>query len=375
AELDAEQRRWREEHGRLKRECEGLDARALHLRERLPVPEREVIQVTAPPPIAPALLPEPSPEWPVRLRELAGLLADQRNHLAEQWRGLLQTQQQWQEERLAALAELEQASEQLGRRERDVAAAEDRARALERRRAELEAWQARLALEQSDWQARRGELQADLDGRERLVRRQSQDLEMALAEHKRQSQVELSELRSARARCEEARRQAAGLWGECDRHRDELAEQRRQLAAESIALERLRCELAHQSPDAGRAEARLEKISRRELTGLEAAARAVEADRDELRRWREELDGEAHRLGRLEDELLARRDELSRQAEASRARRVDAEAEDARREAEVWRLRARQALDERQLRQLHDEVERLARSLIDDEPLPSREAA
>ncbi|MFO0845123.1 MAG: hypothetical protein U0797_22505 [Gemmataceae bacterium] len=133
------------------------------------MPEREVIQVTAPlPPIAPALLPEPSPEWPVRLRELAGLLADQRNHLAEQWRGLLQTQQQWQEERLAALAELEQASEQLGRRERDVAAAEERARAEPRRR-RAGSLASRLALEQTDWQARRGELQAD-PGRPRAAR-------------------------------------------------------------------------------------------------------------------------------------------------------------------------------------------------------------
>ncbi|MFO0845124.1 MAG: hypothetical protein U0797_22510 [Gemmataceae bacterium] len=42
-------------------------------------------------------------------------------------------------------------------------------------------------------------------------------------------------------------------------------------------------------------------------------ARAVEAEPGQVEAARrEELDGEAHRLGRLEDELLARRDELSR---------------------------------------------------------------
>lgn len=371
AQLDAEQRHWREEYARLKRECEGLERRVAHQREQVTSPPREVIHLVAPTPLA-----EPLPEWPERLRELAGMLADQRNHLAEQWQHLLHVQEQWEEHRLAALTDLELAGERLDRRDRDLAAAEEHFRDLDARRGELDGRQARLVVERAAWEARRQETEARLDEQQRYLQRQRDRLDEAIAEQERRAQAELTMWADAYARQEEARRQAAELWRECDEARAELADEQRRVAAEALALERLRYEVAHQTTDAGKAEARLEKLSDRELARLDGEAREVDREREKLSRLHDELQEESQRLDRLEADLLARQERWSRQVIEWDRRRVETEAEDARGQQEARRLRARQAIDERQLRQLREEIERLARGLIDaaSDP-PARNAA
>src|SRR5207249_1390589 len=118
---------------------------------------------------------------------------------------------------------------------------------------------------------------------------------------------------STKAHHEEARRQHAELWDECQERRAALAKEQRTLASLALALERARQELLASSPDPARAERRLEKLQRRDLARLAAAERQVEEERQALRDDQARLDRRAERLGAREDDVIARQDEIARQ--------------------------------------------------------------
>jgi pSer/pThr/pTyr-binding forkhead associated (FHA) protein len=395
--LAAEEQRWRQQHAQLSREAEGLEARIRHQRAQLDALLRESAQAqpqpagpVIPEPLAPVLRPDrpAAGEWPARLRQLAGILGDQRAHLAEQWQRLLEVQQAWQEERTTALAELEAVAARLSAREQELARAEERTRTgrlelhhgqedLAAARGALEGREARLASEQAGWQAQREQLLARVEERERLLEQRRRQLDEVQERRNRRRKEEVAQVQSARARCDEARRQSSQLWQECEGLRAALAERERRLLAEAQALERLRAELLQQAPDSARAEGRLERLGKREAARLEADSRHLQAEGDRLRRERERLDDDARRLGQLEEALLARQRDWSRQVGEWEQQCALAEEEERRRQEELRRLRAQRALDERQLRQLREEIERLARVLIEEAPeqTPAQKAA
>jgi hypothetical protein len=384
--LARDRRRWQDRLVHLAKEAQGLEARVANQRARLaeqaaPAAEPAGPAVADIPPPAEAGPGAARPACPVPLRELAGQLADQRAHLLEQWRQLLEVHERWQQERALAQAELEALGRRLAEREQGLRAREEAADALAgdlRRRQEalaeardrLEGWQAQLSARAAEWEAQRGVLLAEVEARERLAADQLRRLEELHGRRTERRRQEVVRLRAAQARCEELRGQYHTLWQECQARREALTRQGRSLAALDLALERLRLELLARAPHPARAARRLERLRRREQARLEAAGRELAALRRAVAAETARLDERAGRLARQEEEMLARQDEWARRQDEWESEQAAARDEEARRRQELGRLRAQQGHAERQVACLRDEVERLARLLM-DEPLPA----
>jgi hypothetical protein len=388
----ARERQARRAHDALLREIDGLEARARNQRRRLedeyqaaPPAGREGFAADVPPVVAPpGLLPAPVPEpdgataaQADALQRVADLLADQRLHLLEQWRGLLELQEAWRQEHEAALAHLEAAGRRLAERERGVAALEraaqstaaesrQRQQSLAQLRLSLEGWQARLTAREAAWEGERDALLAEVRAREEAAEsfsRRVQDLSRRRTVLRRK---EAEELAAARARCEDLRRQYASLWQECQQRRNALAQEQRDLAARTLALERLRLEQLGRVPDAAKAERRLDRLRRRSYARLTASGRKLDAERSSLGAEGARLEAYFAELQRLGADLAAGREELTRERTTWEDGRAAAEEADRRRGLELRRMQAHREQDAQELTRLREEVERVARLLIDD---------
>lgn len=336
--LAGEQKQWAEYHAWLAQETKGLEARIAAQRQRLETLER---QVAALPPAGPAVRfidsadapatrpPSDPQQWPDRLREVYCFLSDQRAQLIEQWRKLLEVQQAWQAERDAAQAELERSAAALeareGRLAQDERAAEakqadlaQRAQTLEQRRWSLEGWHARLQMQEVAWRTQRDEAENKLSAREQQLDQRRRQYDVVHDRRNLLRQGELARLRAALTRHDEARRHYTDLWRTLD-----------------------------QQARAG------------DVPKADAASRHLAAA---LQR----LDELAGALTRCEADLAERHQLCRQEAEELTARRAAGEAEVERAQQDVRQARAQQALAERQLRQLREELERLAREMFEE---------
>jgi hypothetical protein len=389
--LAEERRRWRRQREELAREVEGLETRLRNQRLRLADQEHRLAHAEAllqarpeepavslqPPQQPPAGPPCQAPQAPGFLRRLAGDLTDQRRRLLEQWQRLLQVEAQWQQDRNRVVAELERAAHQLGLRERradqqEQALAELESELHQRREAqahsrrELEAGHARLCVREAEWEAERGALLTGLRAREEAVAGRAQRLEGLRRRRSERRRIELEELRLARERLEELCRQYLGLVADCQERRVALARERRALASEAVAMERFRLAYLGRLRNTAAAERRLERLRRRAAARLEAAERELAAERAALQAETARLDDRAALLFQQENALAARQGEWQPQEADLEERHLagrDAE-ERQRQEAERWRVRYEYA--GQQLAALRDEVERLARLLLDE---------
>jgi hypothetical protein len=381
--LAEEKRLWQQGLSHLKKEHEGLDARVRNLRHKLQELERRPERPGAPhfalvPAAAAVPVSAPGvPEWPEDLGRLAGLLADQRLHLLEQWQRLLEATEAWHAERIAVVAELEQAGRDLANREQQVTEQEQnleqaraelmrRQEALSGVRCQLEGWQARLRSGETTWEAERAALLADVQAREEVAAAQVRRLEELRQRWAGRRRKELEDLQAARASCEELRQHHAALWQECQKRRAKLAQEQREASAQLVSLERARQELLTQAPDAAAAEKRLQKLRKRERARMEAEGRDLVRERLALQAETAYLQERARHLERQEDELVRRYEAWScRQTEWEDQQAASADAEE-RRHKELHRLQQLHAQDEHQLAELRDELERVARLLLEE---------
>jgi pSer/pThr/pTyr-binding forkhead associated (FHA) protein len=391
--LAEEKRLWQQGLSHLKKEHEGLDARVRNLRHQLQELERRPERPGAPalgfvPAVAavPVSAAPAVPAWPEDLGRLAGLLADQRLHLLEQWQRLLEATEAWHAERIAVVAELELAGRELANREQQVVEQEQaleqargellrRQEALSAVRCQLEGWQARLRSRETSWEAERAALLTDVQAREEVAAAHVRRLEELRQRWARRRRKELEDLQAARASCEELRQHHAALWQECQQRRTKLAQEQREAAAQLVSLERGRQELLTQAPDAAAAEKRLQKLRKRDRARMEAEERDLVRERQALQAEIAYLQERARHLERQEDELVRRYEAWScRQTEWEDQQAATADAEE-RRHKELHRLQQLHAQDERQLTELRDELERVARLLLDEvEPSANRAA-
>jgi hypothetical protein len=381
----AEQKRsWQQGLSHLKKEHEGLDARIRNLRHKLQELERQPARPGAPAVAPPAAVPadpppasQPAPDWPKELERLAGLVADQRLHLLEQWQRLLEATEAWHAERAAVAADLDLAGRQLANREQQVAEHEQaleqaraelvqRQEALSSVRCQLEGWQARLRSQETTWEGEREALLTEVKAREEVAAAQVRRLEELRQRWARRRRKELEDLQAARASCEDLRRHHAALWQECQKRRAKLAQEQREAAAQLVSLERFRLEMLTQAPDAAAAEKRIQKLRKRDLARLEGAERDLTRERQALQAETAYLQERARHLEQQEDELVRRYEAWScRQTEWEDQQAASADAEE-RRHKELHRLQQLHAQDERQLAELRDELERVARLLLDE---------
>jgi Inner membrane component of T3SS, cytoplasmic domain len=381
--LAGERQAWEARQATLIREVDGLESRIRNTRERLDAMTPQVKRAAAPteaiipPSMSPALQPDTRAGVPTDLHDFADMLDDQRRHLLGKWRQLIEVENQWQEERRTALAELELVTEELAGREKDLghrhrqAEAEEsglvrRREDLSAQRASLDGWRARLASDEASWKAKQELSQEEIAGREALLEQRRQQFEVVQQRRHQRLEQEVAELLGLRTRCEEVRKLYLERLGEYERQRAQQDEAQRDLVAQAVVLEQSRDELTHAAPDPARTAQAIDRLRKRERARLDADARAVEADRRRLQQDLARAEAESRRTRQREEEQVARQVDLARRADDWDAQRLVAEEDEARRQEELRRLRARHAVDERQLRQLRDELERLARLLIED---------
>lgn len=371
---------------KLRKETEGLDTRIRNQRLKLLEQEQQRNALSVDPTIPPAsvdatvLVPamrRPDPEVPRVLARLAGDLSDQRRHLLEQWRHLLEVIDAWNPERGSVVAQFETAARELVQHEQRISAREQvliageadlrrRQQALFEVRCSLEAWQARLTARETFLDNERVMLLADVKAREEVAESQTQRLEEMRQRRVRRRSQEIEELRVARSQHEQMRRDYVLLWQECQERRAELIHEHREMAAKALALEQFRQELLRRAADTPGADKRLERLRRRNLARIQAEERDLRRERAALLGETRRLDRRAARLGEQEETLVAQHEEWMRQVAEWEDQRTASADLDQHRQLELrhWQLIHEQ--DERQLTELREEVERIARLLLEE---------
>jgi hypothetical protein len=323
------------------------------------------------------------------LARVADELADQRLHLVEQVERMLRTQHEWQTERTATLNEIETIGVKLHARETDL---DRRAREVQTARASVQSefeslghLRLRLDAERSRAESHDADRRAEvlgrwqeLDVRERTLQAREDGWRGLLRTWGQRRRHEVVRLRNEQIACRQERTEWVAARTVWLRLIAKLREERRALTVRSLAVERLRVETVAGAGGQIAAK-RLERLERQWTTHCEHAAR-------ELERMQATLTAEAARVD--EASAAARRAVLAAEARAvtldKRAAEVEREeqcvvAERTQTAGELDAARERQWAAERRAAALRDEIERLARLLIDAGPgkeeLPASQAA
>ncbi len=318
------------------------------------------------------------------LKRIAGLVADQRWHLLEQWQRLLEVQCLWEREHLLALTELESASQHLRQREQLVeercglmqvqeailetrlAQLEQRQESLSQVRCSLEGWQARLQLQVTAWSVQREEAQNRVRLREEATAATLVRVEDVYRERLNRLKQSAGELRKARLRCDQMRKQYVTLWKDCRKQHQTLLTEQHNLTRQTLALERFRMETLSQCSDPAAAEKRLERLQRNSSTHGAEALRQIEREREELTAEMKRMDEQAQALAEMEKSLTERTEALARKLAEMETQQINLTEANARREQEAHKAQMQQRLAEQQAKELREEVERLARMLLDE---------
>jgi plectin len=319
-------------------------------------------------------------ERTAHLEKLSGELADQRLHLVEQCQRLLGAQQHWQQQREAAATELECLGNKLlarelavKEREQGLLAAEGRQKLLLQEtlavRRHLEAWQARMTAREKTWESDRDRVLSDVQGKEKL----SQERLMAIAQlHERwlgRRRREVQTLQAERTACAKLRREYGALRQELQRRIADLEREQRSLSERELAIEQFQQELISSSAQPATASRKLERLRSR-WAGLAAAAqKAVNDQRQSLEKEAADLQSLQSRLRKQADKNDTQEAELARQLSTWERAQLVAQDDMSRLRTDLEASQAQRDRYEKQVNDLRDEVERLARLLL-DEPEP-----
>lgn len=323
------------------------------------------------------------------LQQAAGDLNDQRLYLAEQYERLALAKQQWQQEHEAVAMGLETIGQRLceredavQHREQAVAAAErelqQRLAALAQAQRQYESGAAGFAAEQASWRGEQKRLQASLRAREDLVAQRLTALIQLRERWDKRRQRQLCRWRTQRSTCEELGRESEAQRQEWLRRSTLLAKEQRTLAERALALEQYRQRWISRAANPKAAEKRLERFRRRWAALAVSAERALAQERKALENQAARLEARARQVQQDADEVTGLEAELSTRQAAWEQQQLQDQAEHERLRQEVYCLRAQRQADERQLETLREEVERLARFLLDGNeptPLPIPQAA
>ena len=172
------------------------------------------------------------------------------------------------------------------------------------------------------------------------------------------------ELRKARSRCEEVRKQYIALWKACKVLHRSLTDEHQAAAKQNLVLDCYRGEYIETAEDPVVAEKRLTRLEQSYATKCRAIANDAErhiarerqAVVDEMTR----LEERARAMNELEQDLVRRADSLARQLSELEDQRVHLAQTETHRQQELASERMHHRRYERQVAELRDEVERLA---------------
>jgi chromosome segregation ATPase len=415
-----EKHHWEETRFRLQQEVEGLESRVANFRRRLldeqqkldrlqnaakPLPpskgsqapsfaESEQTRTDLPPAVLVSVeaqdqqhgpLHPTEAEWRNRvatLERIAGDLADQRLYLAEQYERLARAQQQWEQEHSSVATELEALAQRLHQREEaiqvgeeGVTVAEDRldqrSAEMARQQGDLEGRSAQLAARAAVWDGEKDLLLASLRVREDLVAQQLAALSNLRQCWAKRRLRQVCRLRAQCAACEELRREGEALRLECSRRGTLLGKEQRALLERALALEQYRQRWIARAANPKAAEKRLERLRRRWAALAASAERTLAQERKALETQAARLEERARQLQQDADELNAREAELTTREAAWEQQQLQDQAEHEKIRQELDSLRRQRQSHEQQIATLREEVERLARLLLDDDSKPS----
>lgn len=325
--------------------------------------------------------PQADPRCP-DLDRLAGELADQRLHLTEQWKRLAQVQDHWVKHREQVTAELEGVIHKVQEREQELLSREQtletQEAGLEQRHEELVllrqhliAWRARLRTRENSWEGERNHLVAELKHREALTQehlRALVDLRQRWARRRRQ---ELDQVRADRAVCASLRQEYVSLRQELAQRLTALDEDKRILAEKTLALEEYRQEVLTQDGNSPGAERRIERLRRRWITQNAAILRGTAREREQLKVDLEAWSRRAIELDRRAEEITSLESSLAEKLTSWEHKQILAGARDARLEHELQLANARRTCTEQELERMKEEVERIARALLEEPDAPA----
>jgi peptidoglycan hydrolase CwlO-like protein len=403
-ELQQNQSFWEHHFAVLEMEVDGLENRIRNQREKLQQRNRELAAVgpgseALASPVSSALVPAasaavvivPTPHaGPMDgvisegLRRVAGLVADQRWHLMEQWERLLAVQSAWEQDRETVLNEVETCTKQLLQREQRVEERaehlhlqeqilearlkqlQQRQESLSQLRCSLEAWQARLKLQAAAWHSERDQVLGGVRVREQALAAQLVRAEQLYRKRSERLKEFAGQMRKARLRCDLVRKQYVKLWKVCQQQQQALLVEQQNVSRQTLALERFRQECVTQSSNPAAAEKRMDRLQRNCNTLNAEAMRQVERERESLAAEITRLDERSRQMAEMEANLIRRTDELAAQLGDLENQQIALKEADARREMESQQAQSAQRLAEQQAQELREEVERLARMLLDE---------
>lgn len=389
-ELAEERRHWQITRLHLEQESEGLQARIANSRRKLLESETELHrrklvpsaeEVSAPEePIAESTTEGKPGRDDLRLR-LAALerfseaLADQRIHLTEQCERLLRVQQDWEQDRALAVADLERNAGYLREREEALASAEqeldDATARCDQRQADiayvrryLESWQARLTVRAAAWERERACFLADVAAREKLAGHRLKLLLRIGRLWQQRRREEVEHLQAEQAACTQLREELSRAREEWLNRHEALAVAQRNLA-ERLALLDRSVEAEQGQPTDEADNARLRQFQKRlaaiSLAAEKALAREYRVLGEEAARIEERFD----QIHPYAQKILLLETNLSRERQQRDIRQDETEEERGRLRFDVERLEAQQQTYDRQIAELSEEVERLARLLFE----------
>jgi hypothetical protein len=385
----------RQEH---EKEAEGLENRVRNLRRKLGELEEALGRARQTSEASnggrPAAAPTPQPERPaptlsddslLRQAALAAELSDQRLQLLEVWQTLVQTEEAWQRERTALLAELEALGGRLREREQGIGLREEvlnnQEEALARKRDEaallrqqLESWQLRFRTRQANWEGERDRLLAEVQAREYQAEQQLAGLVELRERWLKRRRQEVQALQTQRSQYDKLRQEAAALRQEWLTRTAALEDRQRAVTEQEFALEQHRQETLAQAPDAVAAERALEKHRRRWLNDNAAALRSLAQQRQAARIEFAQLDERARAWQRQAQAFHAAEAEFSERRAQWEHEQVLALSEQNAQHQEVQRLQKQREASEKQLARLQDELDRVAGTLLNEGSNPSEEA-
>jgi hypothetical protein len=315
------------------------------------------------------------------LDRLAGELADQRSHLAEQWQRLVATQDRWHKDRASAAAEMEAAAQQLQEQEQALEvrqkalqeaddALRERHRSLVHLRQHMVGWRARLKAREASWEGERLHLLTEMRHREALAKHHLHTLTQIRRRWAKQRSLELEKLRAEQAACEKLRTECAGLRQQWQQRFTELDGEKRLLVEKQLALAQHRQET--QGADSVTDRHRLERLRRHWLTLNAATVRATAHERDELKNELDELESRHAEIQKQSASVAALEAKLAEKQTELEHKQTLLVSLHERMKNQLQTAQAQRACAEKQLARLREEVERIASSLIEEPEPPAR---
>jgi hypothetical protein len=233
-------------------------------------------------------------------------------------------------------------------------------------RQHLEGWQARMAAREAAWEGERDRLLADLQAREQLVERRIQAVTALHQRWSKRRRQEVERLHTERDALARLQQELAHQREEWVRRGAVIEQEQKDLAERSLALEQQRLEVIRKSPNAEETDRRLERSRGRWAASFITLQRAIAQERDAVKSEMSHLETRSRHLQQLMNKTALKEAELAQQLSIWEREQLLADDEKDKRRGQLLIWQAQRERYERERQQLRDEVERLARLLIDE---------